>query len=271
MRLCVLLLCLQSAALAAAPRVVTSIAPVYEITAAIMTGIAEPGLIIDNQASVHQFAFKPSQMRLLQQADLVIWVDRHFEAGFSRVAEILPSTTRQLELMPALGLEGDGHIWYSPQLLLRSIEIISTALILLDAENQKSYRANAAILIQDLTAWRHETQQRWQNRRPRFITDHNFTRYFEQDMGLGPIATVHDQHHDQGGLKQLNRLESILRQFPAACLLTLHTTASPLALRLAKKHSLKIISLALEPINDPAQPLILQRLTRLTSALQRCI
>ena len=72
MRLCLLLLCLQSAALAAAPRVVTSITPVYEITTATMAGAGEPGLIIDNDASTHHFAFKPSDMRLLQQADLVI-------------------------------------------------------------------------------------------------------------------------------------------------------------------------------------------------------
>ena len=272
MRLCLLLLCLQSAALAAAPRVVTSITPVYEITTATMAGAGEPGLIIDNDASTHHFAFKPSDMRLLQQADLVIWINRHFEAGFSRVPEILPPATQQLELMPALGLEGgDGHIWYSPRLLLRSIEIISAALMLLDPENQKLYQANAATLMQDIAVWRDETRLRWQNQQPRFITDHNFTGYFEQDFGLSAIATVHNQHHDHGGLKHLSRLDNLLQQSPAACLLTLHTTASPLARSLARKHGLKIISVALQAVSDPAQALILQRLTRLTTALQRCM
>jgi zinc transport system substrate-binding protein len=271
MRLCILLLCLHSAALVAAPRVVTSITPVYEITTAIMSGAAEPGLIIGNEASAHHFAFKPSHMRLLQQADLVIWIDRHFEAGFSQVPEFLPSTTQQLELMPALGLEdGDGHIWYSPQLLLRSIEIIRAKLILLDPEHQNLYQANAAMLMQAIALWRDETQQRWQNRQPRFITDHNFTGYFERDLGISAIASVHDQHHDHGGLKNLDRLDNLLRDSPAACLLTLQTTASPLARSLAQKHALKIISVVLEPINDPAQPLILRRLTQLTTALQRC-
>ena len=272
MRWCLLLLCLLSATLAAAPRVVTSIPPVYEITAAIMSSVAEPGLIIDSDASAHHFAFKPSHMRLLQQADLVIWIDRHFEAGFSRVPEILPSTTQQLELMPTLGLEGgDGHIWYSPQLLLRSIEIISLALALVDPEHQKLYQANAAILMQDIVLWRDETQLRWQNQQPRFITDHNFSGYFEQDIGFKAIASVHDQHRDHGGLKNLDRLDNLLRQSPAACLITLQATASPLARSLAQKHGLKTISIALEPISDPAQALILQRLTRLTAALQRCI
>ena len=272
MRWCVLLLCLQSAAFAAAPRVVTSIAPVFEITTAIMTGVAEPGLIIDNHASAHHFAFKPSHMRLLQQASLVIWIDRHFEAGFARVPEILPTTTQQLELMPALGLDGgDGHFWYSPQLLLRSIEIITVALILLDPEHQQLYQANAAKLTDSVTAWRTETLQRWQNQQPRFITDHDFTGYFEQDIGLRAIATVHNRHNDHGGLKDLGRLENSLRQLPATCLLTLQPTASPLAHSLAQKHGLKIISVALQPLNDPDQALILQRLGQLTTALQKCI
>lgn len=272
MRLCVFLLCLLSTALAAAPRVVTSITPVYEVTAAIMTGVAKPGIIIDDHASAHHFAFKPSHMRLLQQADLVIWIDREFEAGFSRVPEFLPTTTQQLELMPALGIDdGDGHIWYSPQLLLRSVEIISATLMRLDPERQQLYQANAAKLTQDLVAWRQDTQQRWQNRLPRFITDHHFTGYFEQDIGLQAIATVHDQHDDHGGLKNLSRIDDKLRQFPATCLLTLQATASPLARSLAQKHDLKIVSVTLEPITDLTQPLILQRLTQLTAALQRCI
>ena len=272
MRLFLLFLCFQSATLAAAPRVVTSIPPVYEITAAIMAGVAEPGLIIDSDASAHHFAFKPSHMRLLQQADLVIWIGRHFEAGFSRVPEILPSTTQQLELMPALGLAGgDGHIWYSPRLLLGSIALISEALTLADPEHQNLYQENAAILMQEITVWRDETLQRWQDQQPRFITDHDFTRYFEQDIGIKAIATVHDQHQDHGGLKDLSRLDNLLRQSPAVCLLTLQTTASPLARSLAQKHGIKIISVALEPVSDSVQPLILQRLTQLTAALQRCI
>ncbi len=90
MRIFILLLCLQSAALCAAPRVVTSIAPLHELTAAIMRDVGEPALIIKDQASAHHFAFKPSHMRLLQQADLVIWVGRQFEAGFNASIDLGP-------------------------------------------------------------------------------------------------------------------------------------------------------------------------------------
>ena len=128
-RILLLLLYLQPALALAAPRVVTSIAPLQEIAGALMAGIAEPQVIIENQASAHHFAFKPSHMRRLQQADLVVWIDSQFEPGFNRIAQTLPAATRTLELLPALGIESeDGHIWYSPALLQQSISILAATL-----------------------------------------------------------------------------------------------------------------------------------------------
>jgi hypothetical protein len=82
---------------------------------------------------------------------------------------------------------------------------------------------------------------------------------------------VHDQHGDHGGIKDLERLDDILQQFPAACLLTQESTASALARGFARKYGLKIISISLEPVSDPDRPLILQRLARFTTALEDCI
>lgn len=271
MRLFILLLCLQSATLSAAPRVVTSIAPLHELTAAIMKGIGEPAVIIKDHASTHHFAFKPSHMRLLQQADLVIWIGRQFEAGFNRVPDVLPPSAQALELLPGLGIEnGDGHVWYSATLLLRSIEIIVTALTKLDPENQAQYRMNAASLVEAIETWREDKQSQWRSRQPRFITDHAFTAHFETDMGIKAIATIHDQHDTHGGFKDLNRIEDQLRIKPAACLLTLESPASPLARNLAQKYQLQVVNVLTLAVTDPQSPLIIQRLDQLNAALRTC-
>ncbi len=272
MRYLILLLCLQTSAVFPAVRVVTSIAPLQEITAEIMAGVAVPGVIIADPVSVHHFAFKPSQMRLLQQADLVIWVDRSFEAGFSRMPEILPQSTRLLELMPALGIaDGDGHIWYSSQLLIRSTEIIADALMQLDPEHQVQYLENASRLAASIKQWRHNLRLEWQNRKPRYVTDHAFSAHFEADTGFTAIASIHNQHDDHGGLRELNRIEDLLHQNPAACLLTFENPASSLAQSMAQKYRMRIIELTSNPAADPRQPRILQRLDRLTTALFDCI
>ncbi len=268
MRLLVLLLCLQPALLSAAPRVVTSIAPLQEITSAIMSGIANPQLIIEAHQSAHHFAFKPSHMRRLQQADLVIWIDRHFEAGFNRVPEILPNSTRTLELMPALGIDnGDGHFWYSPELLLMSIGIVANALTDLDPNNRSRYLENAQRLKQAISEWRQGLQQRWQDSTPRLLTDHGFLAHFANDFKLFEITAIQDHHDAHGGLKGLERVEKWLRDKPADCLLTLETATSPLAASLAARHRLKIISLSDKGQNPGT---ILQRLVQLQAALETC-
>lgn len=266
--LLVLLLCLQPALLSAAPRVVTSIAPLHEITSAIMSDIASPQVIIESHQSAHHFAFKPSHMRRLQQADLVIWIDRHFEAGFNRVPEILPNTTRALELMPALGIDdGDGHFWYSPELLQMSTGIVTNALTDLDPNNQSRYLENAQRLNQAVSEWRQDLQQRWQDSAPRLLTDHGFLAHFANDFKLFEITAIHNHHDDHGGLKSLERVEAWLRDKPADCLLTLETTPSPLAASLAAKHRFRIISLSDREQNSGT---ILQRLEQLQAALEAC-
>ena len=264
-------LCMLSATAVAAPRVVTSIAPLQEVTAALMQGVAIPLSIIADNASTHHFAFRPSHMRLLQQADLVIWIDRNFEAGFNRVAETLPNSVDQLEILPALGIDSDdGHIWYSPRLLQLMTTIITARLIEIDPQHEPLYRDNAVQLSTAIETWRNETLAQMGDRQPRFITDHAFTSHFETDMGYSAIATIHDHHDDHGGLRELGIIEERLRTQPANCLLTLESSASPLALELAHKYQLEVISLSSMQVTDSQQPAIIQRLQKLASAVYEC-
>jgi len=260
-----------SASVLAAPRVVTSIAPLQEVTAALMAGVTSPQSIITGNASAHHFALRPSHMRLLQQADLVIWIDRNFEAGFNRIAETLPNSVEQLEILPALGIDSDdGHIWYSPRLLQLLVTIITTHLLEIDPQNQLLYHDNARQLSNAIETWRSATVAHMGDRQPRFITDHAFTSHFATDMGYPAIATIHDHHDDHGGLRELGTIEDRLRKQPANCLLTLESSASPLAFELAHKYHLKVISLSSMQVTDPQQPAIIQRLQKLAAAVYEC-
>lgn len=59
---------------AAAPRVATDIAPVQSIAARVMGDLGAPGLILPPGASPHDHALRPSEARLLQEAEVVVWV-----------------------------------------------------------------------------------------------------------------------------------------------------------------------------------------------------
>lgn len=61
-------------ALAEPPRVVVDIAPVHALVAQVMEGVAEPELLLSQDANPHSVQLRPSQARMLSNAELVIWV-----------------------------------------------------------------------------------------------------------------------------------------------------------------------------------------------------
>ena len=271
MRFLVLLLALGTANAAAAPGIVTSSAPLNDLTAALTAGISEPVAIIDADASPHHFALRPSHMRKLGQADMVIGIDRHFESGFNRLHQILPPEVRQLELMPHFDpAHADGHFWFSPRLLLTSIDLIVDALKQLDPANAAAYRDNAAGLSSAIRSWREQTRARWQTRPPRVLTDHAFLGALAQEYEFEHVATLHDSHDHGGGLKDLRHLEEDQEHSHFHCLLTLEARPSALAMRFAEKHQLQIIRLDGVSSTTPAKPAILRRLQQLAQVLDAC-
>ncbi|MBL0337870.1 MAG: zinc ABC transporter substrate-binding protein [Rhodospirillaceae bacterium] len=56
------------------PNVVISIKPIHSLISFLMQGIKEPQVIVDGFLSEHEYYLKPSDIRKLEQAQLVIWV-----------------------------------------------------------------------------------------------------------------------------------------------------------------------------------------------------
>ena len=270
MRLLLLLLCLQPALLSATPRVVTSVVPVFELASAIMDGVGTPELVIRGHASAHHFAFKPSHMKLLQEAELVIWVDRHFEAGFGRIDDILPDSTARLELLPALDGGEDGHFWYAPRQLQQAAALVADALAELDPANRAHYLDNTQTLSASIEAWREGLARRWQGSPMRLLTDHAYLGSFAGEFSQFDIRAVHDQHDDHGGLAEVYRVEAWLEAAPVACLLTLEAAPPALAASLADKYALRIVRMASPDDAHSGSAAIMQRLENLRISLERC-
>ena len=63
------------------PQVVASIKPIHSIVAFLMEDIASPELLLQSNNSAHTFHLKPSQIRMIETADLVISIGDEFEIG----------------------------------------------------------------------------------------------------------------------------------------------------------------------------------------------
>ena len=61
-------------------KVVTSIKPIHSLTSYVMDGVGKPDLIVDGFNSPHGFNLKPSHAKMIENADLIIWVGEDLEA-----------------------------------------------------------------------------------------------------------------------------------------------------------------------------------------------
>jgi len=241
MRCLLLLFCLLPVVAQAKVNVVTSILPLQQITAAIMQGVGEPELLIKNQYSAHHFAFKPSHFQMLKSADLVIWIDRHFESGFQHIPEILQQSTTSLELLRALKLNNaDGHIWYSPKLLRNIIEQISASVIKIDPAHADIYQANTKALQQEIVDWAQYTRDQFASAKPKYLLDHDFLIHFQADFQVKAIAAIHDSRDQVGGIQAMRLIEKQLGESAAKCLLTNEPEVSKIGRNLADKFSLSM-------------------------------
>ncbi len=85
--------------------VVTSIKPLHSLTSYIMEGVSEPDLIIDGVASPHNFQIKPSHAKMLQKADLVIWVGEDLESFLPTALKSIPKNSVVFPLLEQSGLK----------------------------------------------------------------------------------------------------------------------------------------------------------------------
>jgi len=265
MRHLIVLLCLIPLSSQASINVVTSIQPLYLITKSIMQGVAEPELLIKSTASVHDFAFKPSQMRQLQKADLVIWIDRNFESGFQKLPEIISRDTATIELLRVPGLkQQEGHIWYSPTLILLTVEQIQSTLGRIDPQNATVYRRNSTQLSDLVDSWGKKTYKQLMSNKPGYLLDHDFFSHFEKYMNVNSVAVLYDTNEQPPSIRELQRIEGLLARVPAKCLLHNESRPSKLAQNIALKFSLPIYNIGQDSLD------FMQSLQHISSTLFKC-
>lgn len=68
----------------AAPSVAVSVLPVHSLVSALMRGVGDAQLLVRPGQSPHGLQLKPSQVRALEAADLIVWVGPLFERALEK-------------------------------------------------------------------------------------------------------------------------------------------------------------------------------------------
>lgn len=154
---------------AADAAVVASLKPIGFIASAIADGVTETEVLLPDGASEHDYSLRPSDVKRLQNADLVVWVGPEMEAFMQKPVSKLPEakqvTIAQLENVKPLlmkSIHGDDddhdhaeksdedhhhgdfnmHLWLSPEIARATAVAIHGKLVELMPQSRAKLDAN---------------------------------------------------------------------------------------------------------------------------------
>lgn len=240
-----------SSALAApaSAAVVASIKPLGFIAAAIADGVTPVEVLLPDGASEHDYALRPSDVKRLQGADLVVWIGPEMEAFLSKSAAGLPAK-KNLELAdlasvkPLLirgaeedeheeeghdhhGEEGHDHhhhgeynmhLWLSPEIARLSAVAIHDKLLELMPQSKDKLDAN----LRQFAASLEKSDQQIgselaQVKGKGYFVFHDAYSYFEKHYGLSPLGHFTVNPEIQPGAQRLHQIRTELVEQKAVC------------------------------------------------------
>ena len=236
---------LPAAAMAEVPQVVTDIPPVQALVAQVMGDLGSPVLLLEKGADEHDFQLRPSQMRAVADANLVVWIgpeltpwlDRAMAANSGTSLALLDAAGTVTQSYDPAALEAeeaehadepaeaghdhhgeDPHAWMNPQNAIVWTELIADKLSLLDPEHAATYAANAtttkariAALDAELAAALAPVADKG------FVTFHAAYGYFTAHYGLKHAGFLALGDASAPGAAKLKELQDQLRAGEYVC------------------------------------------------------
>jgi zinc transport system substrate-binding protein len=226
------------------PQVVVTLKPIHALVSGVMQGVGEPSLLLSGGESPHTYSLKPSQMKQLQQAQLIVWVGSAIESFLVKPLQTAPKEVRQLSLLDVQGLhlhkarQGgiwedehqhhaeaatdkahlDQHIWLDPRNAQLIVQAVSEQLQQLDPTHSKLYVENASRLNARLDAFDKSLMQQLKPfRTVALMVFHDAYQYFEERYGLNVVGAISISPENRPSAKRLHQLRERIQTAQVRC------------------------------------------------------
>jgi zinc transport system substrate-binding protein len=230
-------------------KVVVSITPLHALVSGVMQGVANPLLIVKEGASPHDYSLRPSEIKQLQNADIIFWAGPDLETFLIKPLQNIPAKTRLVEFMKTPNLfllpirhsanweehahashdthsdhhthEGltDPHFWLDPNNAARLLDLISKNLSDIDPIHQQQYQENSNRLKTQLLALDKKLKIKLQPIQTiPFIVFHDAYQYFEHHYGLKGVGSITLHPELPPSANRIQQLQATIRRTHAACI-----------------------------------------------------
>lgn len=245
MRRVILALCLAGATLCAAAeplRVVSSIKPLQLLVTAIGGDEVDSRVLLPPDFSPHDAQLKPSQWKLLADAELLVWVGPALEQFLDKAFGSRPNAVALQPLVGA-GASDDPHIWMSLENVSVIAERLSAELSQRRPLKKALFTSNAAHLVSALRRQDAALRQAFRASPPKYLLPHDGYRHFERQYGLAPVAVISSQDDQMPGTAHIVSLRSRLLAGEFDCAFSEPQHESRLQRRLLEGVDVRVIPL----------------------------
>ena len=245
-------------ALKAEIKVVTSIKPIHSLVSYIMEGVGSPDLIVDGYNSPHGFSLKPSHAKMLQEADIVIYVGEGLEEFLEKPLESIAQNAVKFELLKQSGMkklkfrernifEGhddhghdkkakkedhddhghddhghgqfDPHIWLDPMNAKIIVKKVTNQLSKLDKENSSTYKSNSKKALKEIDNLIKQVKSDINND-AKVVVFHDAYQYFEKRFDVNIIGALTVNTDVLPGAEQLAEIREVIEHEKVTCVLS---------------------------------------------------
>lgn len=208
----------------AAPSVAVSIKPLEHLVAGLTDGITAPLLVVRTGQDPHHISLRPSERRVLADADLLVWVGPAMELPLEELVQQIDAAVLTVQALAGLHLLDaspgpDPHLWLDTRNAALIAAAVVQQLVALDPANSVRYEANLAAFRTRMQALHTKLQQRLDRdgRRPWAVYHHAF-RYTEAEFGLPAALLLRDSDNVEPGLRSVLAFREALREADVSCL-----------------------------------------------------
>jgi len=287
-------------------KVVTSIKPIHSLVSYIMDGVGKPDVIVDGYNSPHGFSLKPSHAKMLENADLVIWVGEDLEAFLEKPLQTIAKKAKNIELMDLKGIkklefreknifeehddhkekdghkehddhkekdghgEHDPHVWLDPINAKVIIKEITNQLVQLDSKNSSIYKSNSKKALTDIDKLVKDIKKEL-NKDLRFVVFHDAYQYFENRFDIQVLGALTINTDVMPGAEQLSEIREVIEHEKVNCLFS-EPQFNPAIIKSIAKDT-KIKTGILDPLGaklDKGKNLYFDLLSDMASSFKGC-
>lgn len=215
----------------ASPKIVVTIKPIYSLVASITKGVAEPTLLLKGNISPHHYSLRPSEIRIINDADILFYIGNEFEFFIEKTLQNIHIDSYQLISIEGLtkyparsghdhdedeqhehddSIRTDPHIWLSPDNAIIMAKYITKILSKKYPDKSDVFNNNLSELITKINIESVTSKEKLAKiTNNNFVVYHDSYQYFEKYFGInivGAFSNFRDEGHTAKNISDINAL-----------------------------------------------------------------